>query len=89
MGSLKIIVVNECCKVLADHEPTVYPQVVKLVDAHLQYLKPRFDQVSLRIVDLIGQSQLSKGSPIAEGTGQKHNVCTVVFLNHFMEKHIR
>jgi hypothetical protein len=56
MRSLEVIVMNEQRKPLADARPTAHPRIVEAVDSHLEGLKPRFDVVSVRIVDPTAQS---------------------------------
>jgi hypothetical protein len=69
-----VVVVCEKRKPLTDAPPTAHPRVMEAVDAHLEGVKPFFDEVSVGIVDLSAQSKSSKGSPIAELVDEKHGV---------------
>ena len=55
MQSLEIIVMKEYCKTLADAHPTVHPRIMETVDPQFQRVKPPFDEVSVRVVDLTVQ----------------------------------
>jgi len=48
--------VHKLFKSFADARPIAYPRVMEVFDPHFEGVKPFFDQVSLRIVDLISQS---------------------------------
>ena len=64
----------------SDAHPTAHPRVMEAVNAHLQDVKPLFDQVSVNVVELTAQSYPREGSQIAVAIDEKHSVIEIVFL---------
>lgn len=59
---------------------------MEAVDAHCEGVKPRFDTVSVGIVDLTAQSSSREGSPVAELIDEKLSLREIVFLTETMQK---
>ncbi|ADB62949.1 hypothetical protein Htur_4122 (plasmid) [Haloterrigena turkmenica DSM 5511] len=76
-------------KPLADARPTAHPRVTEAVDPHFESMKPRFDQVSLGIVNLTVQSQSREGSPMAKSIDEKRSLRKIMFLVELMQKRSR
>ncbi len=59
---------------------------MEAVNAHLQGVKPLFDQVSINVVELAAQFQSGEGSQIAIAINEKHRLGEIVFLGQLIQE---
>ena len=81
MRSLKVIVMDERCKLLADAVPTAHPRRMKAIDPHFEDEKPFFDVVSVGVFEPTAQSYYREGSQIACTIDQKYSLRTIGVLD--------
>ncbi len=62
---------------------------MEAADANFEGMKPRFDQVSVSIVDPTVQFYSREGSPIAELIDEKLRLRPIVFLTESVQKRSR
>ena len=65
---------------------TPLPERVKALDQHRNGLKPLFDVVASRVVELTAQLLTSQGSQIPAAVDEKLGICDLVFLGETMQE---
>jgi hypothetical protein len=73
-------------KQASNARPTATPQIMKLIDSNFERVKPRFDRVSVDVVDSTVQSQSKEAGPITEWIGEKRRLGEFAFLTELMDK---
>lgn len=59
---------------------------MEAVNVHFEGVKPRFDGISIGIVNPAAQSQSREASPITELIDEKLRLGEIVFLREFLEE---
>jgi predicted AAA+ superfamily ATPase len=80
MGSLNVVVADELNKLTSNTRSAAHPRITKTVDSHLERVKPRFDVVSVDVVDSTVQSNPRGGGRITELIDEKHRLGEVTVL---------
>ncbi len=73
-------------KLFSHVRPTAYPRITEAVNAHLEGMKPLFDQASINVIELNAHSQSREDSQIIVSIDEKHRLEEIVFFRQLIQE---